>query len=322
MVRSDTDGGVGDSDASSPSCRTPSPEEQVVELVNKYGDVNSLSTVLHEPLKKPEQISLFFEVLERHVSLIKSRSQAFEDGHVTVYDKALLALTQNGTDLHNMGALELYLDEVVGIGYGDSVEKMEKVLEKHIRVNALFGQRSSSESNKHDNKRDNKLLPLANGNSRANIQRTRQPKNLPVSEDKLSHILAVYAKAKADYYAIDDSSVEDKTRAAKFLRDTAENTLVYIKAQKPDHRLIPELESTREMAKDKAITLCGGRKRRFEICEMNNVHGIPKHPRHSSPGQHYQGGGEYHGGRSREPHRSGSSYVGGGRRRADCYRPY
>lgn len=140
MVRSDTDSRNGSSN-SSHLWGTPSPEEQVVELVNKYKDVSSHNPVLYGSLKKPEQISLFFEVLERHISLIKSRSQAFEDGHVTVYDKALVALTKNGSDLHNMGALELYLDEVVGIGRGDGVEQMEKMLKKHIRVNAFFDQR-------------------------------------------------------------------------------------------------------------------------------------------------------------------------------------
>jgi hypothetical protein len=119
---------------------TPSLEEQVAELVEKYKEINSLSPILREPLKKPEQISLFFQVLERHVSLIKSRSQAFEDGHVTVYDKALLSLTRNGSDLHNMGALELYLDEVVGIARGSSAEQMGKVLENHVKVNLFLNQ--------------------------------------------------------------------------------------------------------------------------------------------------------------------------------------
>lgn len=155
------------------------------------------------------------------------------------------------------------------------------------------------------------------------MQRTRPHESPTVSEDKLSRILAVYAKAKADYFAIDESDIEDKFSAAKFLRDTAENTLVYIKAQKADHRLIPDLESTREMAKDKAITLCGGRKRRFEICEMDNVHGVPKHPKRAITKKHYQNSSEYYGRRPREFQRSSSSYPGNDRRRrADCYRPY
>lgn len=142
MGWSDFDSELGSSKtpSSSRQCGSPTPEEQVIELVEKYREVNSLSPILHGPLKKPDQISLFFQVLERHLSLIKSRSQAFEDGHVTVYDKALLSLTQNGSDLHNMGALELYLDEVVGIGRGDSVEQMGKVLERHIQVNVFLSQ--------------------------------------------------------------------------------------------------------------------------------------------------------------------------------------
>ena len=128
------------SSRSPPSNGTPGPEGQVIELVEKYREVDSLSPVLHEPLNKPDQIALFFQVLEHHLSLIKSRSQAFEDGHVTVYDKALLSLTQNGSDMHNMGALELYLDEVIGIRHGDNIEKMQLVLDRHIQLKVLLGQ--------------------------------------------------------------------------------------------------------------------------------------------------------------------------------------
>jgi hypothetical protein len=179
---------------------------------------------------------------------------------------------------------------------------------------------SSSEANSCNEKRDTSQSTLVNGNAKANIQRTRQPRGPTLSEDKLSHILAVYAKAKADYFTIDESNTEDKSRAAKFLRDTAENTLVYIRAQKADHRLIPELESTREMAKDKAVTLCGGRKRRFEVCEMDGVQGIPRNPKRAIPRDYRCD--EYYSGRSRGSYRSGQKYMGGGRRRADCYRPH
>lgn len=323
--------------SSSRLSRTPTLEEQVVELVEKYRGVKSLSPILPR-----EQIPQFLEVLERHMRLIKSRSQAFEDGHITIYDKALLSLTRNGSDLHNVGAFELYLDEVVGIGRGDSPAQMGKVLDKHIEVHSLLcqgklisellllrpqpsniyiGPVSGSESMKSERKRDVGVSILTNGESKANIQRLGQPNGLTVIEDKLSHILAVYAKAKADYFVIDESDVEKKSRAAKFLRDTAENTLLYIKAQKSDHRLIPELESTHEMAKDKAITLSGGRKRRFEVCDMDNVQGVPKKPKRAITKRHYQAGNEYYERRSRDFHR-GSSYTGGGRRRADCYRPY
>jgi hypothetical protein len=123
-----------------PSNGTLGPEGQVVELVEKYREIDSLNPVLHGPLNKPDQIDLFFQVLQHHLSLIKSRSQAFEDGHVTVYDKALLALTQNGSDMHNPGALELYLDEVIGIRHGDNIEKMQQVLNRHMQVKVLLGQ--------------------------------------------------------------------------------------------------------------------------------------------------------------------------------------
>ncbi len=89
-------------------------------------------------LKTTEHFRLLYEVFDHYLTLIKSRSQAFEDGHITVYDKALLHLSRNGNDLHNVGALELYLDEVVGVSRGQHVENLDKLLNKHVALKTLL----------------------------------------------------------------------------------------------------------------------------------------------------------------------------------------
>lgn len=52
---------------------------------------------------------------ERRLNLIKSRSQAFQDSHVTVFDKVLLQLTQNGSHLGHPAAIQYFCEEFLAI---------------------------------------------------------------------------------------------------------------------------------------------------------------------------------------------------------------
>ena len=115
-----------------------SPEEQVSVLVEKYAGTTVLNPIVLELLKTTEHFRLLYDVFEHYLALIKSRSQAFEDGHITVYDKALLRLSRNGNDVYNLGALELYLDEVVGVARGPRVEKLDNLLNKHVALKTLL----------------------------------------------------------------------------------------------------------------------------------------------------------------------------------------
>jgi hypothetical protein len=91
------------------------------------------------------------------------------------------------------------------------------------------------------------------------------------NDDKVARILAIYVKAKDEYYNLDDSQPVQKLQAARFLRDTAENTLNYLHAcHCSEHSMIPELAENFEIAKEKATQLSGGRKRRFEIMETGD----------------------------------------------------
>lgn len=89
----------------------------------------------------------------------------------------------------------------------------------------------------------------------------------------INRMLHTYFRAKHDFYTRQESArtVYDPklADAAKFLRDSAENALGYLDAQKLlsscDSSLVLELESVFEFAKSKAIEILGGRKRRFEV---------------------------------------------------------
>ena len=74
---------------------------------------------------------------------------------------------------------------------------------------------------------------------------------------------AVYDKAKKEFFATNANSLR-KQDTAKFLRDTAENILHHIRGKRVDQRLLDELKTTFEVAKHTAMTLHGGKKRKFD----------------------------------------------------------
>lgn len=113
-----------------------------MDLVSKYKDIKEPRPVLREILGKPETYRLLWEIIVHQLALIKSRSQAFEDSHITVYDKALLMLSKNGSDISNAGALELYIEEFMGISQKKHAQAIDEILEKHIALKALFVKRA------------------------------------------------------------------------------------------------------------------------------------------------------------------------------------
>lgn len=91
---------------------TSHPDDEVTSLVELARQVKRLplavTTIVTD---KPG----FKAAFERQVRLLQSRSQAFEDGHVTVYDKVLLALTNHGASLSNPAAVAYYCEEFLGV---------------------------------------------------------------------------------------------------------------------------------------------------------------------------------------------------------------
>lgn len=55
-----------------------------------------------------------------------------------------------------------------------------------------------------------------------------------------------------------------RTNNVRFLRDTAENLLRYLKSVDKNHDMIPELEDIVRSSQAQATILAGGRKRKFE----------------------------------------------------------
>lgn len=101
---------------------------------------------------------------------------------------------------------------------------------------------------------------------------------------KLHRIWKIFQTAKEEYLAIPDSFDRqmDKFRATRFLRDTAENVIFYLDGQRHDPAMMKDAKDTFEMVKNTAVVQSGGRKRSFDVSEMERVGGVPKAPRTGS----------------------------------------
>ncbi len=129
-------------------------------------------------------------------------------------------------------------------------------------------------------------------------------------EPKLNNLWNVYQRAKSDYLAVAQMRNHQTRKAAYFLRDTAENIQTYLKGKATDPIMKAELNATFNMANNIAISLSGGKKRKFDVSEMEYVRGTPRGP--SNPGRQRYGGQQVYSGmrRSRSPMSMGSQGLG------------
>ena len=124
-------------------------------------------------------------------------------------------------------------------------------------------------------------------------------------EPKLGRLWSVYQKAKADYLSVTNKGTIVKIDAARFLRDTAENTIIYLRDKKAESVMMSELESTYKMAKTTVVSLTGGRKRKFDFEGDRPFQGTPLGPSNLTSKARNPDRGSAHGGDGQ------ARYVGG-----------
>ncbi|KAK5303860.1 hypothetical protein LTR99_004315 [Exophiala xenobiotica] len=261
------------------------PQDEVQELIDttRTRNMAGLSPALSSfmALHKPA----FLEMFNRQLQLIRSRSQAFEDAHITIFDKVLLNLTQNGTDLDNPAAIQYYCEEYLGINTGASCEETSRVLHQTIDVPQLLMREMTGANNPRETARRSLVPePETSSSDFVHLHRTGE-KQQQDKEPQVARLLQVYERAKADYFAVSSSGsgIEgggtETIEAAKFLRDTAENTLQYLSDKIIDPNALTELQSTFNMAKATVVSLSGGKKRKFDTVEMDSlVRAAPRGP--------------------------------------------
>lgn len=118
--------------------KTADLARKVDDLARRYLNPKHPTPILREIILVPEQFTLLVDAITRQVSLIKCRSSSFEDGQVSIYDKALLWLTGMGTDPTNLGALEFYLTEFIGVVPICSLSEGKRAVESHIKLHGII----------------------------------------------------------------------------------------------------------------------------------------------------------------------------------------
>lgn len=98
---------------------------KVAELRAKYDDIHEPSPLLTRILDDDTKSSALYYVVNRQVQHICCHSSNWDDGEVTIFDTALIRMYEEGLPLQNIGLLELFLAEYMGLGLCSSPEEEE-----------------------------------------------------------------------------------------------------------------------------------------------------------------------------------------------------
>lgn len=99
------------------------------------------------------------------------------------------------------------------------------------------------------------------------------------SKDLVAAMFKTFRKAQSEYDSVRNTNHQSKYKAAKFLRDSAENTHKYLLENDPGHHMIPLLKGVFNMAQAKTMAMNGGKKRPFEYSEEEDGMGARRRQR-------------------------------------------
>ncbi|KAF7592920.1 hypothetical protein BBP40_012241 [Aspergillus hancockii] len=279
-------------------------ERLVDEIVYRYYRIDQPNTVLRDILRDTEQSSLLLSALRRQISLIKCRSQTFNDGQITTYDRALLKLSRNGENLTDMGALELYLNEYLGVVPIFPATQSQGILAQRLKLESVL-RKAAAPGTQPETIVGRKEQPQIKSEP---IQPRYGPKDcddryymdsadssirstsdVQQVSDRVTRLLDIYRHAKDEYYTALQTDGYVSLEAARFLRDTAENALRYLHANGlSDHTAVPDLEQVFTISRDKATQLTGGRKRHFDEDTDRRPDRHPRKKKRSRGGDSYR----------------------------------
>ncbi|KAL4780643.1 major facilitator superfamily domain-containing protein [Aspergillus varians] len=259
--------------------RGDGPQKGVDDLVRRYRRANDPSPVMLEIVNDPESYSILVGALRRQISLAKCRSQEFEDCQITIYDRALLLLSDYGESATDPGALELYLTEFLGVVPIAPTANGRDIVSKHIELQHVLDTEREPSTPINEYKREledsspfdiegeyERHFPALQHYDEVDMKPTMTTGIQPwKSNVRVERLLDVYNQAKEDYLTTKERDGVDSLSAVRFLRDSAENTLRYLHANGlSDHNFVPDLEQTFVIARDKTAQILGGRKRHFD----------------------------------------------------------
>ncbi|EXJ55799.1 hypothetical protein A1O7_08729 [Cladophialophora yegresii CBS 114405] len=248
------------------------PEADVADLVEKAQQTQTLSPAVDNFLSAHE--NAFFALFSRQIELIKSRSQDLREAQITIFDKALLALTEHPKCLMHSASVKFFCEEYLNIDLGGPITQLTRTLQQTVQAPEALKQALLSSDDatmvaleaEREIKKSSRPLPAI-----SHLRREMEP--------RLGALWNVYELARADYLiALDRSNREKTISTAKFLRDTAENILLYLENKNADALMITELEGTFKHAKNTVVCLTGGKIRKFDTAEIEGLKGVPRGP--------------------------------------------
>ncbi|KAK1142714.1 hypothetical protein N8T08_007345 [Aspergillus melleus] len=258
-------------------------ESRVDELVRKYTQVSEPSPALKHILRDRDESALIIQAIRRQVALIRCRSQAPENDQITIYDRALLVLTRCGEDPRELGALELYMTEFLGIVPIFPESQSKDILSQHVELQAIVNRETRLPRNQQPQQELSDRGVRATENIDPNEHRINHyiPRRTYASHasdsqgvrDQAERIVEAFYKARRDYFEELQTYGFASMTAIRFLRDTAENALLYLRQNAMmDHVAVGDLQRNFALARDKAAELCGGRKRHFDDNQGRHTH--------------------------------------------------
>lgn len=107
------------------------------KLLHAYGKVKQSNVIVQNILGDHVKAGLLYHALKRQVFFILQRSQDYEDGEVTIYDRALVKLWNEGYPLKHPGLLELFVDEFMAAKQAHSVAEKETIVSAYLEAQSF-----------------------------------------------------------------------------------------------------------------------------------------------------------------------------------------
>ncbi|GLB07324.1 hypothetical protein AtubIFM57258_002654 [Aspergillus tubingensis] len=266
-------------------------QRKVDELVRKYDRITEPNAVLQAILQDPESMRSLVDAIQRQASLVRHRSRNVEDAEITVFDNALMVLSNGGHDTQDVGALELYLAEYLGVCTFSPIAHAKQALHDYdilqdtvtrATASPSITEATPTEEQSQSPEQAVKAHVQDNEHSRR-LQHILPPRPPPTLEEvrrreQVERLIQMYEKAKAEYSKKDPEDID--ISLAKYFRDTSENTLHFLRVNDmSDHPLIPDIENSFERAKGKAAQLAGRGRHFDEPRATTSTHNHPSKKR-------------------------------------------
>ncbi|ETN42054.1 uncharacterized protein HMPREF1541_03993 [Cyphellophora europaea CBS 101466] len=237
-----------------PSRTRLSPDNEVERLIS---EANQLHTMPPKMQRFLNTYPLFTRVIARQVRMVTARSQDFDDCQVTIFDKALLVITRNGNDIGSAIPFQFFCQ--YWCDYDPAIASPTESMYDMAKFAVL-----PFDADYYEYYPDDGTLQGGRSSSPIDVSQLGA-RNQP----GLKRLISTYELAVSEYFDVESRHDDQTLRAAKYLRDTAENTIAYLKETDIDRGKLSEIEAMYETAKQVVQNLTG-RVRKFDIGYATN----------------------------------------------------